>query len=189
MCLAVPAAIAFLYAVDALVGAPWAYPISSRSTLTGTWVSEFAMPSGTRFALFLDLRHPLLTNAEPQGVRELNGLITGQASWCDDRGRHGDDIPLQGYVPVLTGYHGSASKVQIDLQSTRHPQPGLQPVTFSGAWDSDALVLESTFFFWDSQAQVLVNNPDVASRPTIVAQKTNEAWFRAACAGLAGGTS
>src|SRR5512141_1185925 len=51
LCLAVPVVAGFFYALDALVDAPWAYPVFGSPTLTGAWMGEFTVPSGARFAL------------------------------------------------------------------------------------------------------------------------------------------
>jgi hypothetical protein len=122
------------YGLDAFVFAPWAYAAFGRPTLTGAWVSEFSVPSGMRFVLLLKLQHPFLTNTQPEPPGITGGVINGQGSWCSDRGAHGDDIPLDGVVPLLAGFNGAADVVEINLRSAQYPQPGLQPAYFNGSW-------------------------------------------------------
>jgi hypothetical protein len=189
LCLAVPVFAGLCYALDALVDAPWAYAVYGRPTLTGAWTSEFSMPGGTHFALLLDLQRPLLINSEIQAEGDQGALITGQGSWCDDHGRHDDDIPLEGWVPVLSGSGDAASEIELSLQTTAHPQPGLQPTYFAGAWDRDTLTLSPKFVYWDGFAQVFAtssSNPDFTATLTLVLKKSDEVSFRAACARVAG---
>ncbi len=179
--------VALSYALDVLVDAPWAYLLFGRPTLTGAWVGEFMVPSGTRFALFLELQRKLLSNGTLKADDAVDPVISGQASWCDDHGRRAEDVPLEGDVPLLSGYHGSASQVEIDLESASHPQPGLLPAYFLGGWDVDTLTLKPTYIFWDGQAQAFVSsndNTDLATPPTVVLKKSDETVFRAACTKL-----
>ena len=45
----------FTVGLDALLVAPWGYPLFGRPTLAGYWVSTFTTPSGIHFALYLRL--------------------------------------------------------------------------------------------------------------------------------------
>jgi len=190
VCLAVPLLAALGYGLDAVLMAPWAYALNGRPTLTGGWMSEFTAPAGARFALFLSLQHKWLSTNEDSATEPFSGVISGQGSWCDDHGRHGDNIPLDGYVPVHLSYHGAASQVEIDLQSAQTPQPGLQPAYFhNGHWNADTLTLKTDFIFWDSEKRAMVSStsdPNLNGPPVIVLHKADEAAYSAACARLRG---
>src|SRR5689334_3001467 len=62
-CLLLPFVIAALILVvwgamvglDALLVAPWGYPLFGRPTLAGHWVSTFTTPSSINFALYFEL--------------------------------------------------------------------------------------------------------------------------------------
>src|SRR5437870_2119921 len=90
--------------LDALLVAPWGYPLFGRPTLAGHWVGTFTTPSGIRFALYLEIER---ARDEGGGAMsdEVSGteLISGRAHWCDDRGRRLENTPVQGSVPSYSG--------------------------------------------------------------------------------------
>ncbi len=185
ICLLIPVGAALSYGWDAAVDAPWAYPLFGRPTLTGTWEGEFRTPGGSRFAIFMDLSRKFLSNGTPHDEDYQGALMTGEARWCDDRGRHADHIVIDGAVPVFTGYNGTADQVEIDLESASYPQPGLFPDTFKGSWNVTTLSLQPTFMYWTgSTFEYSSNNPDLTSTISVTLNKAGEGAYRTACAAL-----
>jgi hypothetical protein len=189
LCLFGVALVAAWYGFDAFLGAPWAYSLSGRPTLTGAWVGQFTVPSGLRFALVLNMRRArFLAYSDFATDEPAQALLEGEASWCDDHGRHAEALSLEGQVPMWSGQGGSAGNVQVTLDSANHPQSGLQPAYFnSGAWQADTLTLAPDYIFYDAQTHGLVtstDNPDLHNPPAVVLKKSDPAAFAAACASL-----
>lgn len=174
----------FTRVVDMLLVAPWGYPLLGRPTLAGHWVSTFTTPSGIRFALYLEIARALdegggTLSDENHGTE----LISGRAHWCDDRGRHLENMPVQGSVPSYSGYDGSAERVVILIETGKSPPVGLLPSHFEGQWRTDTLRLKPDFSFWTGSAfQSSSSNPDQTQPMTVVLHKGEVAEFRAACA-------
>ncbi len=177
--LLLPILMGWAYIADAMFDAPWAYSLLGRPTLTGAWQGAFQTASGLKFAIRLDLRHDVLTNGRPYIQNYAGGLITGEASWCDSKGRCALNIPLHGAVPILTGYNGSADRVELDLDSASRPQKGLLPDIFTGTWQGNSLVLKPTFSFWTgSTYDYSRNNPDLSTPISVTLRKVNETAYR-----------
>ncbi|MGE5072482.1 MAG: hypothetical protein ACM3MF_03565 [Anaerolineae bacterium] len=187
VCLLVSVASGLVYLGDAFFDAPWAYPLFGRPTLTGTWEGEFTTPTGVQFAVFLNLRRDALANGAPSSQEFQGALLSGKASWCDNTGRTAPNIPVGGAVPVRTGANGKADRVEIDLESAIHPQPGLLPAMFKGKWEGDTLVLQPTFSYWDGKTfDYSSNNPDLNNKITVVLKKVKYGAFPQACSTLNG---
>jgi hypothetical protein len=175
---------AAMVGLDALLVAPWGYPLFGRPTLAGHWVSTFTTPSGINFALYLELERARdagggALSDEQRGTE----LISGRADWCDDHGRHLESMPVQGSVPTFTGYDGSAERVTLQIEAGNAPPVGLLPSHFEGQWRADTLTLKPAFSFWTGSAyQSSGSNLDQTQPMMIVAHKGEAGEFRAVCA-------
>ena len=186
-CLLASASSGFVYIGDALFAAPWAYPVFGRQTLTGTWEGEFTTPTGVQFAIFLDLRRNALQSGAPNSQEFQGALLSGHASWCDNTGRRAPNIPVEGAVPFRTGSNGRADRLEIDIASASHPQPGLQPTILKGKWEGDTLTLQPTFSYWNGKTfEYSVDNPDLIGKQTVVLKKVKYGAYPQACTTLSG---
>src|SRR5947209_13005500 len=102
----------------ALVFAPWASGILGRPTLTGGWSGTMRMHNGAQYGIYLRL-----------GYNEDSKVTTldGQLSWCT-RGAQTTTARVAGNA------NWSASDVRFFSYAPAHPQPGLRPSNFRGAW-------------------------------------------------------
>ena len=138
---------------DMLV-APWAHSISGQPTLTGTWTGEFTSSSGIQFALYLSIGRARLPSGRYYTPRNLGAMIDGQAAWCDNSGRHAENIPIGGSVPTFTGFNGIADKVHSTLILAGQTVAGLWPDEFDGRWTGDTLTLQPNLADWDGDNTV-----------------------------------
>lgn len=162
--------------------APWAHTTFGGPTLTGHWLSTFTMPSGLKFAVYMEIERPSGIDSETSD--EYAGeLITGRAAWCDNHGRHVDNGVLTGSVPSFTCFNGSADKVAIQIDAGNPTIQGLLPTFFNGQWHGDTLTLGTNFPIWNGTGLVSsTDNPD-QNASTIVTFKHGEMeTYRAACA-------
>ena len=128
----VPVLAVLSYGLDALLLAPWAYPAFGRPTLTGAWVSEFTVPGGTHFGLLLKLRHPFLTNTQP----EPPGL-TGAANVVEINHRSAD-FPQPGLQPAYLRGSWQADTLRLDSQMIRYDPEKKALVASTGDLDVEA---------------------------------------------------
>jgi hypothetical protein len=167
---------------DALLAAPWAHPLFGRPILTGSWTGEFTSPTGIKFALYLDLERAKRPDGRYDTERSLGAILTGQAQWCDNQGRHAEDIPLGGSAPSFAGFNGSLAGLHLALDRASHPQVGLMPDEFDGSWQTDTLTLTPTFLVWDGSDYVISSsNPDLTQPITIVLKRGDQNAFKALC--------
>ncbi len=169
---------------DAVLVAPWGYPLFGRPALAGHWVSTFTTPSGIRFALFVELERARDAGGAPLSVEE-RGLeqISGHANWCDDRGRHLENLDVQGSVPSYSGILGSADGVAIQIDAGKPPPVGLLPTKFQGQWHGDSLTLKPTFSFYTGSAYESSDSNIDQTRPmTIQLHQGELGEYQAACA-------
>lgn len=172
--------VAVAFGSDVLV-APWAYSIFGRPTLTGDWLGTFTTPSGIHYALYLELdRGPL----GGEGSSEFQGeLFSGRGFWCDNRGRHVDNGPLDGSVPIFSGYTGTLAPVAISIDNGNTAPPGLLPVAFHGEWRGDTLALKPDLVIWTGHSmQSSSSDPDQNQPVTITFKKAGLEAYRSACA-------
>jgi hypothetical protein len=175
------------FAADAAFAAPWAYALPGMPSLTGTWEGGFTTASGLRYALFLDLRRPVLANGSPQMQSAHSALFSGEANWCDSQGRKVEGVRIGGGVPVLTGYRGSADRVEIDFDYGGNPPPGLLLLNLQGKWSGDTLTVQPMFTTWNGKTFVYSSDsPDLISHITIVLKKIKYDAFPEACGTLVG---
>lgn len=164
--------------------APWAHSLNGSPTLTGHWLSTFTMPSGIKFAIYMEIERP--TGVDSETTDQYAGeLITGRAAWCDNQGRHVENGVLTGSVPSFTGFNGSADRVAIQIDAGKTPFKGLLPTFFNGQWKGDTLTLGTDFPIWNGTGlESSTANPD-QNPPTMVTFKHGEIEaYRAACAQL-----
>ena len=119
-----------LYAVDAILIAPWAH--GDGPVLTRTWVGAFQSPGGHRGVLELTLQHGFRRRGFATGYRG-RGLLAGTARSCGL-------VDWPAYD--LTGTADrSASDVSVVI-GVPHPAPaGLYLHELRGAWSGDSLRL------------------------------------------------
>lgn len=165
-----------------VVVAPWAYSLFGRPTLTGGWVGTFTTPSGIHFALYLELDR----GAGGEGSSQFQGeLFSGRGYWCDNRGRHVDNGPLDGSVPIFSGYTGTIAPVAISMDNGNTAPPGLLPVAFHGEWQGDTLTVKPSLAVWTGQGmQSSSSNPDQNRPITVTMSKGDLEVYRSACAQL-----
>lgn len=169
---------AFELGGDALT-APWAYAIFGYPTLTGHWAGTFTTTSGIKFALYLQLERATASSSEAQAIEYING----RADWCDNQGRHMENVTLSGNVPSFSGYAGSADKVSIHLDEGSSPPLGLLPNNFHGKWDGDTLTFISDFSYNTGNGfQYSDSNPDQSHPVTLSLKRAEIETFRSACA-------
>src|SRR5258707_917776 len=108
------------------VSAPWAHAAFGSPTLTGHWTSAFTMPSGLKFAVYMEIERPSGVDSETTD-RYAGELISGRAAWCDNQGRHVDNGVLTGSVPSFIGFNGSADKVALQIDAGKPQVKGLLP--------------------------------------------------------------
>lgn len=137
-----------------LLEAPWAHSISGQPTLTGTWTGEFTSSSGIHFALYLVIGRARRQDGRYNTQRAIGAIIDGQAQWCDNSGRHVENIPISGSVPAFTGFNATANKVHIALMLTGQTVAGLWPDELDGKWKSDTLTLTPNLADWDGNNTV-----------------------------------
>ncbi len=184
VCLLVPAVISGRYVEDALVAAPWAYPLL-RPTLTGTWSGTFTLSGGMEFALFFDVRREPLAYGKPKLLAFSGALLSGRASWCDSDGRQAMNLPIGGAVPMLSGYNAAADRIEIDVSTPAHPEPGFLPYIFTGKWKADKLEVAPLFAYWTgSDLEDLSNDPKLVVPPVITLQKASMSSFWATCVSI-----
>src|SRR5207244_9316377 len=70
---------AFLLVLEVFLFAPWAYPLSRRPPLVGTWVDDFRTPSGVNGAVFFDIRHRMGQVTSARYRRGLEAMFVGEA--------------------------------------------------------------------------------------------------------------
>ncbi len=133
-------AIGLAYAFDMLVIAPWAYGMFGRSTLTGSWTGTAQAQDGARYVFYLDLVHSRNLTDLPamEGSKRGFGELSGTLSWCAQDGRT-KSLPVEG------GADHSASDVNIRVHLPDHPETGLYPSYFQGAWHGSTLALRVSF--------------------------------------------
>lgn len=160
---------------------PWAYPLFGRPTLTGNWVGTFTTPSGRHFALYLELESNPFTGP---GSSELRGdLFDGRAYWCDDHGRHVENSPMSGSLPMFSGYTGIVGPIAIHIEPEKTSPLGLWPANLSGEWRLDTLTLAPNLVIWTgSGMQSSSNDPDQTQPITISLKKAELDVYRSACA-------
>lgn len=166
------------------IAAPWAHAPFGGPTLTGHWVSTFTMPSGLKFAVYMEIERP--NGGEDETTDQNAGeIISGRAAWCDSQGRHVDNGVLTGYVPSFTGYNGNADKVTLEIDPGKPPVKGLLPSDFHGQWHGDTLTLGTEFAVWTGDSMVGSTADPDQYPPTMVVFKHGERdAFQAACAKL-----
>ncbi len=179
----------FTGGMDALLVAPWAYPLFGRPALAGHWAGTFTTPSGIRFALYLELERALDAGGAPESDEERGAeLIGGRANWCDDRGRRVENTPVHGSVPSFSGYTGSADAVAIQIEAGSPPPVGLLPTVFQGQWRGDTLTLQPQFSFWTGSAfESSSSNSDQTRPMTVILKKAELDTFTSACGRFANG--
>jgi hypothetical protein len=167
---------------DTLVAAPWAHALFGRPTLTGIWTGKFTSPSGIQFALYLDIERAKRPDGRYDTERGLGAILSGQAEWCDNQGRHAENIPIQGSVPAYAGFNGSLDEVHLALERASRPQAGLLPDELDGSWQTDTLTLTPTFLFWDGTDYTISSgDPDLTQPITIRLNRGDQTAFQALC--------
>lgn len=162
------------------VNAPWAYAVFG-STLTGRWFGTFTTPSGTRFALDLELDRSFLS---AQSSRSGN-LFDGKGRWCDDRSRRSDDSIVAASAPMFAGYGGTLDGLTIHLDPRTPPPVGMVPLNMRGQWNRDTLTLTTELPIWTGQGyQTSTANPDQSQPVSITLRKADSRAFESACAEL-----
>jgi hypothetical protein len=137
-----------------LLEAPWAHSISGQPTLTGTWTGEFTTSGGTQFALYLVINRARRSDGRYNTQRTLGAIMDGQAQWCDNTGRHADNVEISGSVPTFTGFNATANKVHIALMLTGQTVSGLWVDELDGKWKGDTLTLTPHLADWDGDNTV-----------------------------------
>ncbi len=159
--------------------APWASPFLGRSTLTGQWMGTFTSPSGTHFALYLDLQRTG-SSGEYSG-----DLLDGHGYWCDDKGRTVENNPISGTVPMFSGYAGSVDNITVHIEPAKTDPQGLYPVNLSGKWTLDTLTFMPELSIWTGNSLMSSSNDINRTQPfTVTMKKADLNAYHAACAKL-----
>ena len=137
-----------------ILEAPWAHSLSGQPTLTGSWTGEFTSPSGVQFALYLVIGRARRSDGRYNTQRTIGAIVNGQARWCDNSGRHVENVPISGSVPAFTGFNATANKVHIALMLTGQTVAGLWPDELDGKWNGDTLTLHPNLANWDGNNTV-----------------------------------
>ncbi len=165
--------------------APWAFSFLGRPSLTGHWAGTFITPSGTHFALYLEVNRGIVAGFGGSDSRFAGDLFDGRGYWCDDHGRSVENSPLSGSVPMFSGYSGSIEPVFMHIEVPKTAPLGLMPVNLKGKWQQETITLTPELLIWTGQGlQSSSANPDQTQPITITMKKAELGTFRSACAQL-----
>ncbi len=163
----------FVEGWDMLV-APWAHSLSGQPTLTGTWTGEFTTSNGVQFALYLSIGRARRPSGNYDTQRSLGAILDGQAAWCDNSGRHVENVPISGSVPTFSGFGGTADKIHIALILTGQTMAGLWPDELDGKWAGDTLTLQPHLANWDGDNTVAT--VDETAEPVLMTKGDQETY-------------
>jgi len=109
-------------------GAPWATHCRAVH-LDRQWVGEFTVPSGTRFALVLNLRRVLPVVPRLQREYGASGALVARAQLVATITVVTRKPPLAGLVRCPAAWRARAvpPRSPVDRNQRQHPQPGLHP--------------------------------------------------------------
>lgn len=168
-----------------LLEAPWAHSITGRPTLTGRWVGEFIAPGDVRFVLYLEIARARRDDGRYRTERALGAFMDGQAQWCDNSGRHVENVPISGTVPTFTGFNAAADDIHIALILSGQTVAGLWPDELDGQWNNDLLTLHPTLADWDGNNTV--STVDEPPEPlTVTMKKGDQAVYQEMCKTVSG---
>ena len=109
--------------------------------------------------------------------------MDGQAQWCDNGGRHVENVPISGSVPTFTGFNATADKIHIALILAGQTVAGLWPDELNGEWQGDTLTLHPNLANWDGNNTVsTVDEP--AEGLVIVMKKGDQNTYQEICRNL-----
>lgn len=163
-----------------LLEAPWAHSISGQPTLTGGWTGEFTSSSGIQFALYLVINRARRSDGTYDTQRTLGAIMDGQAQWCDNSGRHVENVPISGSVPTFTGFNATADKVHIALLLSGQTVTGLWPDEFDGEWKGELLLVRPNLSNWDGNNTVTTVD-ETAESLAITMKKGDQNMYQDLC--------
>jgi hypothetical protein len=133
-----------------------------------------------QFALYLTIGRARRSDGRYNTQRAIGAILDGQAQWCDNTGRHVENVPISGSVPTFTGFNATADKVHIALMLTGQTVAGLWPDELDGKWQGDTLTLHPNLANWDGNNTVSTVDEPTESL-TITMQKGDQNTYQELC--------
>jgi len=167
---------AFLLVLEVFLFAPWAYPLSRRPPLVGTWVDDFRTPSGVNGAVFFDIRHRMGQVTSARSSRGLEAKLEGEERWCFPHGKR-ETYALSGSAD------SDAENIWVEYDySPKAGSPGVYFSAVEGTLVDYRLQLYGTAAVYDGKAFVgVAKDPDVATPTKFFLHPGTESDFSSLC--------